>query len=466
MKGESVAKTTGAITLKEKLGYAMGEFAQTSVFALVGFVLQKYYTDILHIELGTIIIMFTVARIWDGINDPLWGLFIDSRKPVASGRYKRWILIFSVPVAISAFLMFVNIPYERGGALTVVIMYATYILFGMMYTTTNIAYGSLSSVMTNDEATQVSLATFRSAGGTFGGVPAMTLASFAVVTLADGTKKLNQNIVLIGVAAIGLICVLGYTICYRSVQERIVHEYRPRARGTTGRIIRTLIADRAFMSLSFVGLLLLATGMFTQSYYLYLFNDYFKSNKYFLFTFFSYVPMLAVLPFIGKIVKKVGKREICGFGMLFSGAVQLLAFALHTSSDWLFIALNFLSGFGVVFFTMQVWAMVNDVIDNLEVRTGQREEATTYSFFMFSRKLGQTVAGILSPLALIWIHYVVGSTAQQSAGTLANMYNMATLIPAAMYLLIALFLLTVYPLSRKEMAALQQKKQAIRGSIK
>ncbi len=59
----------------------------------------------------------------------------------------------------------------------------------------------------------------------------------------------------------------------------------------------------------------------------------------------------------------------------------------------------------MIFFIMQVWTMVNDVIDYIEVRKRFREEETAYACFLFTRKLGQTIAGILATSALIWINY-------------------------------------------------------------
>ena len=183
METSYISRTSG-IGTKDKVGYAMGDFASVLVFGLVQSVLQKYYTDVLGISVVSIMVMFIVARIWDAINDPLWGRIIDGARVWPDGRYRHWLKVFAIPVALSAILMFVKIPglTEKG---YLIYAYVTYILFGMLYTCINIPYGSLAQVITSDEKERTSLSVFRSIGSTFGAMPAMLLISLCYVKLAD-----------------------------------------------------------------------------------------------------------------------------------------------------------------------------------------------------------------------------------------------------------------------------------------
>ena len=108
METSYISRTSG-IGAKDKIGYAMGDFASVLVFGLVQSVLQKYYTDVLGISVVSIMVMFIVARIWDAINDPLWGRIIDGARVWPDGRYRHWLKVFAVPVALSAILMFVSL---------------------------------------------------------------------------------------------------------------------------------------------------------------------------------------------------------------------------------------------------------------------------------------------------------------------------------------------------------------------
>lgn len=456
---------SGSIKAKEKFGYAAGEMGNTVVFAFVNTIIQKYYTDVVGLTAGAVMALFIVARLWDAINDPIWGGMMDSLKPSGSGRYKKWIVRMSVPLALSVIFLFVRIP-GLSQSQSLVYAYATYIFFGMMYTGTNIPYGSLSSVMTNDPAVSSQLSLLRSVGGVVIGLFPMVVCS-RIFTTKAGVTSFDSRLMTISSVVFGCASVVFYFICYMTVTERIRPDdaKEQRKRANVLRVISFLFKDRSFIAICTAGMLLLASNMFTQTYYLYLFNSYFNaSGLYLMVNVATYLPMLAVMPFMGALVRKAGKAELCSAGMVFAGVVQIALYFIRTSSPWVFIAFTFLSSFGMIFFIMQVWAMVNDVIDYIEVRKHFREEATTYAFFMFTRKLGQTIAGILATSALIWINYKSGS-AVQSAGTISGMYGIAVAIPAVLYIAIGAVLRFMYPINRKVLVELQVQKEAIRGKI-
>lgn len=71
----------------------------------------------------------------------------------------------------------------------------------------------------------------------------------------------------------------------------------------------------------------------------------------------------------------------------------VIKFTPAVSNPYVFLVLSFFSGAGQTFLIMQIWALVTDVTDYHEYISGRREEGTSYSFYSFVRKLGQTVAG-------------------------------------------------------------------------
>ncbi|MFA5450359.1 MAG: glycoside-pentoside-hexuronide (GPH):cation symporter, partial [Clostridia bacterium] len=410
-------------------------------------------------------ILFLVARIWDGINDPIWGRIVDTRKVRKTGRYRHWLLWLAFPLALSSVLMFFKIPgLSQAGYL--VYAYITYFLFDIFYTAVNIPYGSLASVMTTDEKDRSTLSIFRSAGSGVGGIPSMILASlcYVTVTLADGTEKkqMNFEILIIGVAIIAVLGVGLLLFCYYNTKERtgVLAEKPKPKKGESLKIMATFLKNRAFMAICAASMLLIAGQMFTQTYYLYLLDYYFNTPELYMAIMVStYAPMAILMFFMNKIIARVGKKEICAIGMLLAAAANFTILALQTSSPYVFLALCFVSGTGIAFFVLEVWAMVNDVIDHHMIITGLKEEATSYSFFSFTRKLGQTIAGVLSTQALVWIGYKVGENVIQTKETVEGMYDIAAIVPAVLFLAIALILIFIYPLGKRQLAILQIQKR-------
>ena len=104
-----------------------------------------------------------VARLWDAFADVTWGRFIDTRKTSKNGKFKPWIFRMSFPLVISGILMFVKIPGMSDG-FYLAWAFVTYIVWGTLYSTVNIPYGSMASVITEDPVERTTLSTWRTMG--------------------------------------------------------------------------------------------------------------------------------------------------------------------------------------------------------------------------------------------------------------------------------------------------------------
>ena len=460
MEESYIARTSG-IKARDKIGYAMGDFGSCLLFGLVQSILQKYYTDVLQLSIVSIMIMMIVARVWDAVNDPIWGRIVDRAPVYSDGRYRHWIKVFAIPVALSAVLMFVKIPglSQRG---YLVYAYITYILFGMLYTCINIPYGSMAQVITSDDRERSALSVFRSCGSTFGAMPAMVLISFCYVTV-DGVRKMSAAKTLVGSALIAVFAVVAFYLTYGWTKERVVTKPAPRTSGNnTWTVIRTLFRSRPFVAVCIASMLFLAAQMFSQAYNSYLFDYYFEApGLTMLPTVCQYLPVAVVMFFAGRLGNRLGRREICSWGILFAGVCYLVLYLMGTKSVWAFLAVCLASGIGTSFMFLLLWSLATDAIDYNAVTYGLHDDATSYAFYTFMRKLGQTVEAILVNVSLIRIGYTdnVLNTANIDASALKRMYADSVLIPAILFLLVFVFLRFVYPLSKEEVAKLQVKKE-------
>ena len=460
MEQTYIEKTSG-IKAKDKFGYMFGDFGSLLLFGLVQTILQKYYTDVLQLSVVSIMLMMIIARIWDAINDPIWGRIIDRAPVYSDGRYRHWIKVFAIPVAVSAVLMFVKIPgLSQKGYL--IYAYITYILFGMLYTCINIPYGSMAQVITSSDKERSSLSIFRSVGSTFGAMPAMVLVSFCYVTI-NGKRQMSGTKTLVGSIVIAVLAVIAFYLNYKWSKERV--ETKPAEKTEakqTLKVIKTLFKSRPFVAVCVASMLFLAAQMFAQAYNTYLFDYYFEAPQYTLLpTVCQYLPVAVIMFFAGKLGNKIGRREVCSYGMLFAGVCYLVLFLMGTKSVWAFLAVCLASGIGTAFMFLLVWSLATDAIDYNEVHYDLHDEATSYAFYSFTRKLGQTVEAILVNLSLLRIGYTdnVLNTSNIDAAAVKRMYADSVLIPAILFLLVFVFLRFVYPLGKKQIEELQIQKE-------
>lgn len=218
--------------------------------------------------------------------------------------------------------------------------------------------------------------------------------------------------------------------------------------------------------LCLAGMLLIAFQFYYQSTYTYLFADYYhNAGLYSLITIFTYIPMGILLFFTNKLIDKFGKKELCAAGLAFSAVASFILYFIKTDNPYVFLIFVFLSGFGQTFFTLEVWALVMDVIDYHELRTHRREEGTAYALFSFSRKIGQTLAGVGLNALLALIHY--DSTAAANGQELSlevreKLYDISTLVPAIALALMAIILAFGYNLSKKKLPEIREELAKVR----
>lgn len=467
-----MAETTAAhgIKARDKIGYALGDMGGILTFSLVNSFLTMFYTDILGIANASITVLMLIARIWDAVNDPMWGAFIDSRKPTRFGRFRPYILGASLPLAVSAFLMFLKIP-GLSEKQYLIYAYITYIFYGMMYTGVNIPFGSLASVITDDEVERSSLSMWRSVGAGIGGLPAQILLPlfvYSTVSAAGETVKvLDGGKLSIAVACLSALTVVTFLVHFKLTKERVKVSKNQAGGYNLLRSAGLLLKNRPFLFLCGVSMLLICFQMYTQTVYNYLFKNFYETpGLYSLVTVCTYLPMALFIPFMGKLVRRFGKKEICSAGIAFAAVINIImylfGFTALSRSPYLFLFMTFLSGAGQTFLVMEIWAMVMDVIDYHELLSGRREEGTAYSFYSFARKLGQTAAGAGVPAVLEIIGYN-GKLAAQPAQVVEKLYGISTLVPAV--ILVALFALLFfgYNLSKKELKKLYAGLEAARA---
>ena len=106
-----------AIGVKEGLGYMFGDIGNLLVLTFISTFLKVFYTDSLFSGFMTdeasrervmndITVLFLVTRLWDAINDPLWGLIVDARRPKPEGKFRPYIKVVAIPLVLSCILLY------------------------------------------------------------------------------------------------------------------------------------------------------------------------------------------------------------------------------------------------------------------------------------------------------------------------------------------------------------------------
>ena len=134
-------------TWREKLGYGIGAVGLDLSYGMFYSYLSYYLSSVLGLKEGFLLLLTPLARIWDGINDPMMGTIVDNTK-TKMGKYRPWIIIGALSNAVVLTLLFTS--FGMSGTRLYVYIAFMYILWGMTNTMADIPYWSMVPSFTSD----------------------------------------------------------------------------------------------------------------------------------------------------------------------------------------------------------------------------------------------------------------------------------------------------------------------------
>ena len=209
-------KTSG-VSLKEKVGYGLGDAASSMFWKLFGMYLLFFYTDVFGIEAGIVGTMFLITRLWDSLFDPVVGVISDRTK-TKWGKFRPYLLWGAIPFGILGVLTFTTPNFSPTGK--IVYAYITYSLMMMTYSLINVPYASLLGVMSSDPKERTLLSSYRMIFAFLGSILALILIEPLVSLFGDGGENLATGWSL-AIVVFAVIAVLFFTCTFSWTKERV-----------------------------------------------------------------------------------------------------------------------------------------------------------------------------------------------------------------------------------------------------
>lgn len=409
---------------RDLIGYAFGDFGCNMSFGLITNYMMLYYMQYVGISSKDWAWIIIVGKVWDAVNDPIIGSLVDNRKVGSKSKFKPWITFGAFTTVLTTTLIF--FPVQGASYLfKVIFCLAAYCLWSVTYTCANVPYGAMHSCITDVPSQRTSLSTFRSIGAGLG--QAMLMLLPVIIYNAD------NDIIGERMLPVAFICSLlgcgGFMLVRSLVTERI----EPQKTAEKIDFVKTLksfFTNRPLVAASIVTFVQIICFMSMTSVNTIIFQSYFKNAKLVtVATVIAYVPMVLLLPFIGKISAAIGKKGISVLSAVIGVVTGIVALFLpmdpaKSSSIPIYVICLMLFYVSNSVFSILIWAMVVDCIDYGYKKTGIKEEGSTYALYSFFRKLAQGVGSAISALALSACGYEEALKAAQTAETALNIKNM------------------------------------------
>ena len=439
------------ISVKEKIGYGMGDAASHIIFDNVMLYMMFFYTDIFGIPAGFVGTMFLLARALDAISDPCMGLIAD-RTRSRWGKFRPWILFGAIPFGLVCVLAYSTPDLSQSGKL----IYAavTYTLLTLLYTVVNIPYCALGGVITDDPKQRISLQSWRFVLATAGGMLS-TVLMMPLVNLIGGDDKAFgfQG----GIAVLSVVAFMMLAFCFFTTKERI--QVPP---STTP--MREDLCDiwqndqwRIVGLLTILNILAVCVRGGAMMYYC-----TWIMGSAGIFTLF--LTTYCVGNLIGSALAKPLTDWKCKVSVFWwtNAALAVVSLAMFfvpvTANITMFIFI-FVIGVLHQLVTPIQWVMMSDTVDYGEWRNGKRLTGISFAGTLFVLKLGLALGGALIGWMLAGGGYNAAASSQNSA-TISIIIALFTIVPAICYLLSAIIAKRFYTLKTpflvKMMAELAQ----------
>lgn len=433
----------------DKLGYMFGDFGNDLTFILSSMMLMKFYSDVMGVSVALVGTMMMVARFVDAFTDVAMGQIVDRSRPGKKGKFLPWIRRMCGPVAVASFLMYASWFQDMSMGFKIGWMFVTYLLWGsVFYTSINIPYGSMASALSADPKERAQLSSFRTIGATIAGsVIGIVLPLIVYYQDEAGNQILSgpKTTLAAGIFSVG--AVICYLLCYFMSTERVKVEQKTE-KFNFKELVKGLVTNKALVGIVICSILMLLVQLTMQSMSTYVYPNYFGNvQAQSVAGVVGLVMTLLLSTVVVKLQVKMGRKELAIAGSLFGAVIFFITWLTHTKNAWLYVGLYALAYLGLAAFSLICWAMITDVIDDTEVRTGERSDGTIYAVYSFARKLGQAASAGVTGALLGLIGYSA-ETAFEPAVT-EEIFNLACLIPTGGFILLAAALWFFYPLNKK-----------------
>lgn len=412
---------------KDKLGYGLGDFGCNMSFAFINGYLMIFYVTCMKIDPGHFAIIILLAKIFDAINDPIIGGLCDATKPGKDGKFKPWIKWASFPLLISSIAMFIYAPNAPYGV-KVAMCLGLYCIWSISYTSVNVPYGSMQSVITTKSSERTSLSTSRSIGALLAQLPIMIVLPMLVYDENDDPRG---ELFIIFVAVMGVIGLISFYLLRKLTVERVAPQTDKPQKFNYLATLVSFFKNRHMLGVTISTVSYLALMMTVTSSLQYVFMCYFKNTKLIsLATILAGLPVALGIVLVKPASKRFTKKQLCTYPFALSALTSGIATFVRFENPYIWIALISVAMFGASFYMVLMWALVADCIDFQEQKTGRREEGSIYATYSLFRKIAQGVGASLVSLAIKLTDYDQNLDAlSQAAGVPEKIYFVTGFLP-------------------------------------
>lgn len=434
----------------ERGSYSMYFLGQNILWALFGVIATFLNEANAAFTTEVVAAILLVPKLWDAVNDTLFGLLVDRFRFKNGQKYLPWVRIGVAAVGIiTVFLFFM--PYNLGKGAGIAWFVIGYLLFDAAYTMLDAPMFALTTVMTNNIQERTSII----AGGKLWSMVGAMLTTVLVPTLAKNLGWGWTSVVIVVISTILMIPIL-IVGKERHREENVAQE------NVSFKQMGKYLASNKYLLVVLVAMLIIGMTTVEQILAIIVSKTCFASSngavgKIAFATILSAcvaVPVILVSALIPKMAKKWDKFNVLIGGMGFSVVMGLVSFFVGYGNPIVATVLVALKSLGLAFYTVICYMLVADTVEYGTYKSGARAAGITFSLQTFVSKLKNAFVNSFAFLCLAMVGYHNEESFKNNPGVADGVWGVFTLLPVIGYGIAIVLLLVAYKLRDKDVQAM------------
>ncbi len=431
-------KENGFLTSKrERWAYCLFFLGQNILWGYAGYV-ETFLTDV-GIAAATAAVILLVPKLWDAVNDMLFGYLIDRTRFKNGEKFMPWVRIGVAAIGVTTVALFA-IPESMSQSIKVVWFLVAYIVFDISYTILDAPAYAVTTVMTSDVQERTSII----AGGKLWAMVGGVVATLLVPMLRPSLGWFAACVVFVVVSVLMMVPML-FTVKERHSEASTVEE------NPNFREIIQYLRQNKYLMVALLSMLLLGVASLEQKMAIYMGRICLgQENMATLVAGGAAISVIIVSAVVPVLSKKWDKFYVLCAGLAFTVVMNIVAYFAGYDSLVMALIMTMLKCSGMGFWSVVIYMLIADTVEYGTYKTGTRAAGISFSLQTFVAKLKNGLIGTVVLFSLSSVGFVEGENAVQPEGVADGVWALFCLLPAVGFAVALVILLLFYKLRTKE----------------
>ena len=368
----------------ERMSYYSYFAGQNMIYTLFNVCLTTYllFLGIDPIKSATVML---IVKVWDAVNDTLFGVIFDSIRFKSGKKYLPWIRISTILIHIATVLTFI-IPSGSSQAVKLGWFAVAYILWDTAYTLCDVPIFGVLTSMSQSVDERNSIQSYKSIA-TYAGVGITSTLSTVLIS-----EKVGMNYGMIA----AIICVIAFGLM-SPASFKLKERFHAEAEETfTIRRMFSYLIKNKYLLIYYVGIFFYSSLQIGNAFTLYVSYYLFNSALFSLVVgAVGTIPQLLIALLLPKIIRRFDKMKVNRICLLLYVILSVITWAVGYGNVVVYIILFTIRSVPLAVVALEMFMFTPDCAEYGRFKSGTEAKGITFAVQTFMAKLTGSISGAL-----------------------------------------------------------------------